>query len=134
MAMASSIVEAYCKISRAKTDIGVFEIKGIFDLRWIEKKAQKKFCLNPYENTKDSWVICGDDQKEMTKWFCFLLKKSGLQKDDNCDPRNYMGSLQDGKIIIKTFLGLLVNILIKIQGPKSITKMLGLCLKKLEII
>ena len=31
MAIASSILVAYCKISRAKTEIGVFAIKGIFD-------------------------------------------------------------------------------------------------------
>jgi len=97
--------KAYLYYAHDQEDINVLDripISNIFDLRWIEKIAEKKYCFNPTEKNKISWVICGEDVKEMTNWFCKLLKLTGLQKEDKCDPKNYMGALSEGKIVIKT--------------------------------
>ena len=89
----------------SKTEINVIgriQISNIFDLRYFKKK--KDYCFNPIEKSKESWTICGKDKAIITKWFCAILKLAKLSKDDNCDPKKYQGSLDPGKLMIKSII------------------------------
>jgi carbonic anhydrase len=80
--------------------LGKIKLGQIRFLRYIEQNGE--FCFNPTMKNKSIYLICSKNKAEVTKFFCIILKYSGLSKDDKCDPRQYSGSLDAGKILIKT--------------------------------
>jgi carbonic anhydrase len=80
--------------------IGRFRLDHIKFLRYIKKKGE--FCFNPTLKDKSSYSICSSNKAEVTKFFCIILKYSGLPKDDKCDPKKYSGNLENPKFMIKT--------------------------------
>jgi carbonic anhydrase len=78
---------------------GSFNVrKNIADLRWLPGSPT---CMQIFDKNENVWNICEDSVKTLTLWFCKLLKMSGLQKEEVCDPKNYLG-MSPGKILIKT--------------------------------
>lgn len=84
------------------TIAGALKIKNITNVQWVLNGFGKNPCIILTDTSNDSWTVCGGEEPVMTKWFCKILKSSGLQKEDKCDPKNYLGGLDGGKVIIKT--------------------------------
>lgn len=83
--------------------LGRFRISHVRFLRYEIRKADKEFCFSVTIKNKSIWTICSASNANITKFFCILIKYSGLGKSDTCDPRKYQGKLgAQGTFVVQT--------------------------------
>merc|ERR1712032_643633 len=75
--------------------VGRFKIKNIYDVKFLQDG--KNWCFNPFIKGNKNWKICSSKKKDVTKWYCAIIKFTKHAKDDVCDPKKYGGSITPPK-------------------------------------